>query len=353
MLSISSTEMLPFYDELPFQELIPRHISHTVYQVLRYALIPSISVVGIVGNVISIRILTRQGFRKCSNVLLVCLAFSDVLVLTGTNNFPVYIYNLNEPQVFMFSERINYLCYILAMIFLYITVTGLVASMLIPILITGERLLAIFCPLRVYFILTPCRIIILVIIIYILATLYFIYTFVICMQFRQTSIDGVSVGEIATTDLYVCDPRSQFTEVIDSIFNYSTGIIPISLVMIGCVVIGTQVVFITNRRKMLIASKVKLTRPIVSKTTKTLFSICVLFIVCSGFAFVFEFASKFQPVLQEFTMQTIFGCVQDFLVCINCVGNFIIYVGSNNNLRIIKGKTKLCNIRNICSSQEN
>lgn len=80
-----------------------------IYQVFHYVLIPCTSILGIAGNVASITILTRRGFGRCSNILLLALSVSDVLFLMGINNIPKYMYVLNIPRGYHFTGTVNYM----------------------------------------------------------------------------------------------------------------------------------------------------------------------------------------------------------------------------------------------------
>jgi hypothetical protein len=59
-----------------------------IYRAFYYAFFPTISVLGIACNLTSIILLTRKGFKKSSNILLLSLAVCDILFLIGLNNFP-------------------------------------------------------------------------------------------------------------------------------------------------------------------------------------------------------------------------------------------------------------------------
>ncbi|CAG5115358.1 unnamed protein product [Candidula unifasciata] len=311
-------------------KLITEDPTELIYKVFRYGLIPCISLLGIAGNVTSVIILTRRGFRKCSNILLLALSISDIFYLIGINNFPFYIYQDNVPQGFRFSKIINYVFHILYMLFLFAHNMGLQTAMLIPVLITGERILAILYPLKAYFILTRRRTIIVLSCLYVLNGCFFLYRGALCMNFKQLVTKDFIIGVIVHTDMYYSHVRSGTFGIINSTINYMTGVIPICLVTIGCGVIGIQVIIITKRRKQLTSSKTSTERnnPM-SKTTRTLLSICVLYIVCSGFGFIITYIADIPPIDHDVALRKILYSVQDVLFCLNCFGDFVIYVRSS------------------------
>jgi hypothetical protein len=127
--------------------LINDELSIKIIWTFYFIVYPIVSILGIAANVASTVIISRQGFRKSSNILLVALAVSDILFLVGLNNFTQIIIFISDPQVLQFSETVNYILYIFYIVFTLFYAIGFYYSVLIPVLITGERLLAIITPL--------------------------------------------------------------------------------------------------------------------------------------------------------------------------------------------------------------
>lgn len=182
--------------------------------------------------------------------------------------------------------------------------------------------------------LTTRRVLIVLSGLYILIGIYFIYCNIVCMRLVQVVVGGLTVGVLVYSDEFLNDFRSGLYGLIESIANCMTGIVPISVVTLGSCVIGIQVALIIHRRKQLISGQVKrgsTTTP--SKTTKMLFSICVLYLVCSGFGFVLAYVVEMRPIDQDFALQKVLGCIRELLLCVNCVGDFVIYIRANNSFR--------------------
>ncbi|KAK0061252.1 neuropeptides capa receptor [Biomphalaria pfeifferi] len=59
-------------------------------KILMFGITPAISIFGVVGNVLSI--LVKPGMSKCSNILLVTLAFCDIIFLISFNSVPKMIF---------------------------------------------------------------------------------------------------------------------------------------------------------------------------------------------------------------------------------------------------------------------
>ncbi|CAG5131524.1 unnamed protein product [Candidula unifasciata] len=311
-------------------------ISFEMYRLISricyYALFPCIGVIGILGNVTNIVILARQGFRKCSNILLFSLSVSDCLFLIGVNNIPIQLYL--EYSKFRFSETLNSMCFVLYMICSCANDFGLFSSVIIPVLITDERILAIFYPFQAYVILTPRLTVIVLSCLYIVDGIFCLYAVPLSYQLQNVLINDVVVGVIGPSDMRKIHERSGVKQVIDQIVNYMTGVIPISLVTLGCIVIGLRIVQITNRRRQLTSSQVTASsKHGITKTTKTLLKICLLYIVFYGSTFIASFVLQSEILEGQLTTQSIIQRFHYLVLIINCVGNFLIYFGALHQFR--------------------
>lgn len=61
-----------------------------IYQIMKCFVNPSISIVGLIGNILSICILIQSGFKKPSNVFLLALTISDSLYLIRPISAPAF-----------------------------------------------------------------------------------------------------------------------------------------------------------------------------------------------------------------------------------------------------------------------
>lgn len=299
---------------------------------LRYAILPCASLLGITGNVTTIVILTRRGFRKCSNILLLSLAVSDISILIGINNFPYYINS--ETNAFRFSEIVNCVCYILHMLFSCFYDTGVFSAVFIHVFITGERILAILFPPRASLFLTPRRTITCVTCLCIVSGAYSLYFDILCSRLKQFVGQGVTIEQLLFSDMCANHIRSGVFDLAEQIINYLTGIIPIIIVTLGCAIIALKILQITNRRRHLTSRQVKATtKHGTTKTTKTLLSICALYIVCHGFASSVLYSIDNTPQELETPYTGLTFCVENILMCINSTGDFIIYASVHTRFR--------------------
>jgi hypothetical protein len=301
-----------------------------------FVIYPIISIIGIAANVSSVVIISRKGFKISSNILLVALAVSDILFLIGLNNFVRTIIFLSDLQALLFSETINYVFYIFYSMFSMFYNIGVSGSMLIPVLITGERVLAVFTPLTFARIVTPIRTVCVISFITIIIIICSIYNDLVCLEFKQISVQGVSIGVFFYTEQYMTDVKNGLYEVFAECFNNMTGAVPVVLVTVGSVAIGAKVSIINNKRKQLTSGGVPTTKKQtsqtnVSKTTKTLLSICILYIICSGFGFLVDYAII--STLNARSLRIILKLFKDLLISANSIGNFIIYVAVNKTLK--------------------
>lgn len=207
---------------------------------------------------------------------------------------------------------------------------GVVSAASIPVLITAERILATVFPLTVYLYVTPQRAVVAVCCLYILPGVYCLYASILCMEFVQTDIQGVTIGRLFPTDLLVNHANNGVYQNVGETFNYMTGIIPIILVTVGCVIIWLKLLQITIKRRLLTSSQIKvITKHGITRTTKTLLSLCLLFIVCYSFGFAILYIEE-NELLQD---PELLVCIQNFVSCINCIGDFLIYIGTNKIFR--------------------
>lgn len=237
------------------------------------------------------------------------------------------------PQGFLYSETTNYVLYIISLVFFCAYTLGLQCGMVIPSLITGERILTIFFPLKNNFILTRRRTIIAVWFLYIVNGGFFVYQYILCRQFKHFIVEGVAVSGFMYTDIYIHDVRSGLYTLIRRVVNYMTGLIPICLVTVGSCCYWHPVGFNYQETEGAHPQSSQGNHKRISKTTKTLLSICVLYIVCSGFAFLIEYVTTVAPFDEDLPLKSVLGSVQDWFICISCVGDFVIYVGANNSFR--------------------
>ncbi|CAG5120242.1 unnamed protein product [Candidula unifasciata] len=312
--------------------LVSWELYDTILFTIDLVILPCISVLGIAGNVTGIIALAREGFRKCSNVLLFSLSISNLIYLIGVNKIFEYIYTSRNPSGFYFSEAVNYTCYILYLVWGLLSSLGGLTCPLIPLLITVERILVIFYPFKAFLILTPRRIIILLICVYVLLTIYMLGTLLTIIQLKTYVIKNVSKAVIVRSDLLRNPIIDDLFTFLRDLTNYLTGIIPLSLITVGCGIIGLKIIHVTKRRQKLTSKQIKAnTKHGITKTTKTLLKICLLYILCYGNMFFLMLVVDSELLKNERPLQNVLIRVQDLIISINCLGDVLIYIASNKS----------------------
>lgn len=125
-------------------------------------------------------------------------------------------------------------------------------------------------------------------------------------------------------------------EIVSHIMNSLTGILPIILVSVGCVVIGVHVKILSLKRLSFSQQNShRWSKNATSKTTKILFTVCILFIICSGFSFLLPYLNDLEILKNECGVKNILLFMHNFSLVMNSFGNFIIYVGVNKHFRIL------------------
>ncbi|CAG5125410.1 unnamed protein product [Candidula unifasciata] len=323
----TTTVSLSLSVDISSSRFLSEELQWAIFRILRFVIIPFISVLGISGNVTSIVILTRQGFRKCYNILLLSLAISDILLLIGVNNVVFFIYTFR--YFVNFSKSISYMCYIVYTTIDYAYIAGVLSAYLIPVLITGERMLSILCPLTAHLFLTPRRTAMFMSCVLCVTATYCLYHQMLSPPLKNDTyvINGVTTALSVRSDLCRNHIRSGLFQLLANMFNYLTGIVALALNMVGCVVIGLKILHVTKRRRQLTSKANANTKRGITKTTKTLLKICFLYILCYSSAF--GLAYNVENGQLQWSVIRVTVCVHNLIVCINCLGDFIIYIASN------------------------
>ncbi|KAK0067947.1 G-protein coupled receptor [Biomphalaria pfeifferi] len=124
---------------------------------------PAVSFVGLISNMISLAILRRSGLHKPSNILLFGLVIADSMCLSTTLNYGIILFYFgpNKPFSrlcgFQYVDSLNVYLAVTSIIMEFIGFWGQYVNTWIPILITLERLLAIFRPMTFKSIVTKRR----------------------------------------------------------------------------------------------------------------------------------------------------------------------------------------------------
>ncbi|GFO45451.1 peptide receptor gpcr [Plakobranchus ocellatus] len=319
-----------------------------------FVLMPVLAILGIAGNSLSIIVLYRQGFKKSTNILLFALAISDILFMIGANGPPKVMYEWGRGG-FWFSESDSRVLYYFYHVFDYLNWTAGPMSMGLPILITAERFVAVFFPLKFHTIVTAHRTFVAVII---LALATYIPQIYIRFWFRfehvWDPVHNSSVGLSVRTDLYY--EQEQLSLVLGH-FYAGIGYFVI-IVGSGSLAIGIRISLAAAQRRRMMAGQdstahgpkrdsckngrseglpSKAGGP--TRTTKTLLTLCIFYTISCMFVAMPTFFPSI-CVWPLFTLEPNFRSMEVFMyhlikldLCVNASCNFVIYVAMNKNFR--------------------
>ncbi|KAI8794371.1 FMRFamide receptor [Biomphalaria glabrata] len=305
-----------------------------VLRVLMFGVTPAISVFGITGNVFSMLVLSRHGLRKSSNILLFSLAISDLTFLIGFNSVPKLLYEVSgNAEGFRYSEGVSYTLYILHHVFHNMDYACGGISLTLPMLITFERLVAVFLPLKFHQIVTPVRTWCAVSTISTFWWVFFIHTSMYA-DFSYGFSDRLnqSVGLIVRSSYHYHNTNT--VAILEETMSYLMMKIPPGVTLVGCIAIGVKVKMASaKRRKMSSSTSGESSR----RTTKMLLAVCAVYTVTCGILSLPTFIPQYMAYTMTSDAPSNLGKVMyqviNIIVCINSSYNFIIYVAMNKNFR--------------------
>ncbi|CAG5127165.1 unnamed protein product [Candidula unifasciata] len=294
---------------------------------------PAICIVGIVGNVCSILVLAKQGLKKCSNILLLGLAISDITYLIGYNNPPKIVYVVFGKQSFLYPPYSSTILFVLSEIFLMIDYSSGLASLTLPMLITIERLVTVFFPLKVSRIITPQRTVAAVSCVFIFWYSNFIYPlFWFELSNEYNASQNKTVYVIVRSALFQKDKHA--IRPFEEAWAYFSVKIPATFTFIGCVIIGIKVKMVGMKRKLMTGKEIKGS---MNRTTKTLLAVCGVYTVTCAVTsltvFIPEYVSFSISEDRTTNLRLVTYQLMSTLVCVNSSCNFVIYIVCNKNFR--------------------
>ncbi|XP_005105379.1 histamine H2 receptor-like [Aplysia californica] len=323
-----------------------------VMQLLMFYVTPAISVLGALGNVFSIIILVKHGLDKCSNILLFCLAVTDLTFLISFNSVPKVLYEVTgEPFAWAYSESASCAAFVMFIIFNILDYAMGYISLTIPMLITIERLIAVFMPLKFHQIMTPKRTWGMVGVTYCFWYSYNIYSsfwFEFGYEFRPHL--NISVGLIQRSPLYYRELNA--VSFMQEFVTYSSMKIPPVCTLLGCIIISAKIRMASVKRKKLTSAGGKRESSSSSsstRTTKMLLAVCAVYTVTCAIL-------SLPTYIPQYAYYTLTGDapnnvgriayqLMNIIVCVNSSCNFVVYVGMNKKFRDTYKSLLCCSCR--------
>lgn len=306
---------------------------------LVFIVIPLVSIFGIIGNTLSLIVISKQGLRKSSNILLFSLAISDIVFMIGVNGPPKPMYEWGGGG-FQYPKQTALALFHLYHFFDSLNWGSGPTSLCLPVLITIERLIAVFFPLKFTSIVTRRRTITAVVVTNV--TFYGLQAYVrTWFQFIYIYDNkrNASVGFSKRKSMYIF--QTEVSSIIEIFF--SSMIILVIFVGSGCIAIGAKIKIAAIRRLKMTSysqgGQVSKNDTGMSRTTKTLLCLCVFYtFVCAPISLpaIIPGIMVF-PVFAEDPNFRSIGVfvyhVYKLIFCFNASCNFIIYVAMSKSFR--------------------
>ncbi|KAK6979598.1 neuropeptides capa receptor [Biomphalaria glabrata] len=218
----------------------PNATVKTLIYILTFVAIPAISLLGIVGNVLTACVLRRQGFKRSYNIFILALAVSDTIFLVGVNNVAKIIYDRTGRIGFYLSHSTSMTLYALHALCNGMEVDGKFMSMILPAFVSLERFIAVYFPLHLKSLVTCRRAKVAVAILFISwipVNIYFLLLF--RFEYILDPVNNKSVGYIMRSDLML--NRPDVYKTISGFFFMVSGPIPVIFVSILCMAVGAKI----------------------------------------------------------------------------------------------------------------
>ncbi|KAI8785553.1 G-protein coupled receptor [Biomphalaria glabrata] len=291
---------------------------------------PGISILGLVANMLSLEILRRSGLHKPSSILLFGLVIADSMCLFITMNYGLIVLyygpNKRYPILcgFQYTDAANYFLAVSVPIFLCIGYWGRYVNTLIPILITLDRLLAVFKPMTFKSLITAKRTLIVVLLSFLL---WFPWTLFYCAwnRIEARTVGTVSyvyfgIGKIFQENMELVTMLEQY--VIDTLISW----IPLTIIILGCGVLSIKIKMALLKRKALTSSGTKITWS--RRTTRTLMLTCLIFTVTHvAVSFILYFCPM-ETQMQVFVRNQLLN----LFYALNASSNLLVYITSDGKL---------------------
>lgn len=313
------------------QKIISLEVYHAIFRYTCLVVYPIIAFIGLVGNIFGGLILIKSGLDKASNVLLLGLSVSDFFAILTFLNIPYLLSNFSPHPALWVAADYNTLVvyYNLSITIAFLGSIALGMTTTLTVLITLERIVAVFLPLHFHRLITPFR-----------AMLSIIASFLMQLPLAAVTLNqhelfalelnpNFWVGAPSIKRSYLSSSLNIYREIIKF---YVMPIVPHMLVVVGCVLIAFKVRTVMHRRKKIAAT---VRNKSSSARTRTLFMVCLLFSV-TRFSNLFTFLPQLRVIDLNHPwvyVSLTYGLFTGLLSLINSSCNFFIYVFSNPQFR--------------------
>ncbi|CAL1539598.1 unnamed protein product, partial [Lymnaea stagnalis] len=290
---------------------------------------PVLGFLGIAGNVVTGVILRRSGLEKPTNILLLALAISSISCLLPTIDIFSLLRQFNKmiPQRYYIAweyepgkSRFAYFCFHATTFIFFQSRYGNQVTSSICVLITLERLVVIFFPMRIKSIITLKRTLAVVIFVHLLWLPHLV------LSIRACKARVIYFDDVDTYGLLLSFEDNDLLNNIELVADWLCGIIPVTVIVLGTVTMSVKLRFILKKRRRL-TSSLRGTHSL--RLSKTLIVLCVLFCLCHTNEFIFLFKTFYK------NENRLMGEIIIMFSFVDSASHFLVYIFLNKNFRSV------------------
>ncbi|KAK6630494.1 hypothetical protein RUM43_014839 [Polyplax serrata] len=298
---------------------------------IQRVLLPLVVIVGVIGNGVTVVVLTRRRMRSSTNTYLTALAISDLLYL-------IFVFTLSlEHYPDSHTQRFYYY-WVFYRFFLWFTDATTCVSTWLTVTFTVERYIAVCHPIKGKIICTESRARIAIILVYFLCFLSTVTTPMEWqLDFREVSLNRnemtVYVGQVPTKLGVDTNYRITFY------WFWSVTFVFLPLLLLGVFnsfLIAAVHKSRRDRRRMTQTLRSSNMQKQENKITVTLIAVVILFVFCQlPTAILLILKSVHSPPDNSNTdkLFRVLGNIFNFLVTVNAASNFLLYCAFSGKYR--------------------
>lgn len=291
--------------------------------------VPLVVGIGLLGNVVTIVVLTRRRMRSSTNVYLTALAVSDLLYLlfVFTLSFKHYP-NICEPSFLLYWQYYGF--------GIWFTDATTYTSIWLTVSFTVERYIAVCHPMRGRLICTESRAKKVIVLVYVFC---FVTTVTTPLEYEATVIQDPK--DNSTLVSCVNFTKMAGNETYRTVFYWFTTI---TFVFVPLILLGIFNSFLIHAVRKGQQQRCRMTQVEQSdsiqtqenKITITLIAVVILFMVCqipTAISLIYDLFHQIPESLDEENIRLGLGNIFNFLVTINAACNFMLYCALSDKYR--------------------
>ncbi|XP_052794016.1 FMRFamide receptor-like [Mya arenaria] len=279
---------------------------------------------GLIGNTLTVIVLTRRVMHTSTNTFLTGLAVWDMIVLLGT------LFLINLPQLDT-NFQMNVHPYIVAYVY-PICLVAQTGTVWITVSFTVERYIAVCHPLKAATMCTVFRAKIVIICVSISALL-----FNMCRWFEHKPYEATVITDSNLTVRHFNYTLTEFGQ--DPIFKqaYYFYLYPTVMLFIplGLLAVLNTLLVLAVRRSKLQQRTMHVRQARENNVTVMLISVVVVFMICQIPALVYNIAYSINSDIKKDIGWEVLSSLRNFLVTFNSAINFLLYCAFGQKFRCI------------------